>query len=612
MEEKRSSKENTRPKWLDSINITGIFNLHKFLPELLVKLEKTHLALHKDSKISNELVIIKQFVTRLSKLSLDDEEFSGIYLVYLTSIAKKLQELRIYQAKDFVDLGNYLLNMIESYRQKNPTTYLNCKINEENTAFYSSMNSTNLFSTAGPFALSSSPLVNGIVAPFYQDEFKLFNLIPIGFKNKLDTNNKKFSANQLQNSYNTERAIQRYRLHRIGKIHKDHTVNIFESTYTKKAKVTSEANTIYVIGFHGNAYNAPAMLKYLDGQALHYLYKSSDTNKVVMIAPDYPGSAASGGKFSSMDELATDSVVLILKHLIKRGVLPSQIIAMGHSLGGAVLVTGLNQLQKEGIITTAISLNSFSQTQKFVGDSNVIGKMFINNYNNNATEYYQQLPKDRRHVEHTEDDTVIPLEKSLLKSLTANQQEDITEGILMREGNHDLDVHSLEVYIGGVAKSLKIYQEKDDSECFEKICQSVRPFIINQKIVTSNYLVSTDYEIDDRTYLGEIKDKFNSLYDKLSTGNSAKSEIMLGFIHEVVTKIAELTTKDTKERSFFTSRSPLLNALDNLKTNIEKNLLSKENIGALYLSKEFLSQCQQEYVEFTSKMNNSATMHSVV
>lgn len=586
----------------DFIAHKTIFNLHQRLASLLETLEKQHLQQFKNSTIKQTLNSLKKSVENLGKLDQENDEYQGIYLVHLTSLAKQLQELHIYRATEFVHLGKVLCSCIDAYRREHPTNYLKCKITANNSLSYSLTNTFQLFSNGGPFAVSSSSLIDAAVAPFYQEEFKLFNLVKLGYKNTLAKYNQQFNENHLENTNQLDRVIERYRLPRTGANHKEHAINIFEATYTLESNANFAEDTLYVVGFHGNAYTAPAMLCYLDKQAITYFKEKPKVKRLVMIAPDYPGAAASGGKFSSLQELALDSVVLVITHLIKRGVPPSKIIALGHSLGGAVLVTGLHILQKQGIIVTAVSLNSFAQAQKFVADSKVIGALFINHYNDNLTSYFQQLPKHRRHVEHTFDDDVIPLEKSLLKSLGGD------EGTIGVTGGHDLDIHNLDTYISYVARCNADYLLENDAMNFKKIHDLFAPIILNQKVARTRFIVTSSYEDTEPDILAQIKNDFTALLKELEGQERPKSKIVLGFIQSQITAIKTHLANNNYSTGFslFGSSHPIEDALAQLKEGLQKIFQQHANVGDMFLTSEFLVECQQAYQEY----KNNAVVES--
>jgi predicted esterase len=572
----------------------NFYNIHQYLRKLMLPvLQTSHIKKYSKSQIVKHLEFINQLITKIDSLEMDDHDYHGRFLVLLSTIAKSLQECRIFQGDTFVLLGDHLLNLIEQRRHE--TSYLNCQLIENNNAGYSLINRLALFGKGGPFGgLVSAVPLDGIITPFYQNEIKLFNLVPIGAKGHLSKLNKEFTENKLSD-YPIERTLQRYRLPRIGKIHKDHFINVFEAHYFNESNIAEPP--LYIVGFHGNAYAGSEMLRYLDNQAMGYLRLHPNSKRLVVIAPDYPGSAASGGKFNSLDDLANDSVVLVIKHLLKCGISPSNIITIGHSLGGAVLTTGLAKLQAEGIYTTTVILNSFSQIQKFVGDSSFLANLIAPHYNNNSTKFFQQLPIERRHVEHTHDDPVIPLEISLLQSLGANAKQ-VTEGKILDWGGHDLDVHDLTDYIEKVSNSYLEYAQKDDNDAYNALYGKINPIIMGQKVAKIRIIVASTYEVEDEdTPLGQLKADFNLLVNWLN-GNSLnnKTIILLGFVAKCISDIQQYREwQQSRSFSLFGSQNPQLDALVELKTKLNGSLITKGVLGHYFLTTEFLSHCQAEY-----------------
>lgn len=604
----KKSENDVANNILAAIKKKNIYTLHhdSTLHDCIGALEQQHLTQYPNSKIAADLTVIRELIVKLSAQVANERILKGPYLVVLTSIAKKLQELKMYHADAFVQLGEFLLQQIETKRKE--TDYLSCHVIEkQDSAAYKARHSVAVFSAAGPLALSALPLVNGIVVPFAQDEFKLFNQVTIGHKKHLQAENEQFGSSDLSN-YAFYNSIQRYHLKRLSKIHKNKKISVFEATYSRDQVIATDENTIYVIGFHGNAMNAKDMLFYLHDQAIGYLYNNREVKNIVVVAPDYPGSAASGGKFESMDELALDSVVLVLEHLIKSGVSPARMLTIGHSLGGAVLVNGLSQLQKKGIITTAVSLNSFSRAQKFVGDSKVITTLFIKNYNTDASQLFQELPKHRRNVEHTQNDPIIATKNSLLMSLDTNKDcsvANLNEGYMMESGGHNLEVHQLRTYIRRVQLQHHVYQSEEEDKNFQELCKLTSAIILEQKIVQSSFMgKASSYGSDEFTNLGKMKDQFRILLKNLQQSKGEKIKILLGFL---LNQIEELS-KDIKNydtgRSFFDQKSPDMEAL----RSINKNLLpifANENFSEYFLTEEFLSECKNAYLEFTSKQDKS-------
>jgi hypothetical protein len=574
------------------LKANNFYNIHQYLREVMLPaLQRGHIKKYSKSRIVKHLEFINQLITKIDSLEMD-HDYHGRFLVLLSTIAKSLQECRIFEGDTFVFLGDHLLNLIE--QQRHETSYLNCRLIEKNNAGYSLINKLDLFGKGGPFGglISAVPL-DGIITPFYQDEIKLFNLVPIGAKGQLEELNKEFTENKLS-AYPMERTLQRYRLPRIGKIHKDHFINVFEAHYFNESNVAEPP--LYIVGFHGNAYAGSEMLRYLDNQAMGYLRLHPNSKRLVVIAPDYPGSAASGGKFNSLDDLAYDSVVLVIKHLLKRGISPSTIITIGHSLGGAVLTTGLAKLQAEGIYTTTVILNSFSQIQKFVGDSSILANLIAPHYNNNSTKFFQQLPIERRHVEHTDDDSVIPLPISLLQSLSANAKQ-VTEGKILNWGGHSLDIHNLTAYIEKVSNSYLEYAKKDDNDAYNALYEKINPIIMEQKVVKIRIIVASTYEVEDEdTPLGQLKADFNLLVNWLNDNSSNnKTIILLGFVAKCISDIQYYESQLNRSFSLFGSRNPQLDALVELKTKLNGSLRNEGSLGHYFLTTEFLSHCQAEY-----------------
>lgn len=601
---------NPKSSFRNYVEKIPVFDIYLQLDALLKSLLDAHLKRYPKSTIISSTVIFNKLIAKLKSVDLKKPQGKELYLIWLTSVAEELQSLRCYHAEELVLLGKLLTQKINDYIKDNRyTRYLNCEIERENSFFYQVRNAWNKFAAAGPAPVVSSPLLDGIVAPFAQEE-TTFLSFPVGYKNRLAEINRDFS--DLCLSAHSNRTLTRFQKQRIGEGHQDQYINVFKGEYKKESSSHSEfENVIYIIGVHGNAFNAPSMLRFLDREAVKFLRseQGKTVDKIVVLAPDYPGSAASGGRFATIQELAIDSMVLLVRDLLDKGVDPSQIICLGHSLGGAILVEGDHQLLQKNIVTTIVSINSFSQIQKHANDSTVVGKVFLGQYNIKASSYFQDHPKHRRFVEHTQDDPVIPLRTcSLLIDLEANK-DGITEGTLLEAGGHDLFAHDITSIIGTVAEQQARFQQIEDQKCLRNLLTDLERIIASEQVTVSSLTLISEPEsprdVTPSNQLTRIQDDYQYLLTSLALtqplpgnaeiGNVTKSrwniKVLLGFAYKTYLKLETEITAAEASRKLFQSHNSVVEACIRVKTGLG-SFFDQKFLSSFPLTAEMLCDYQ--------------------
>ncbi len=177
------------------------------------------------------------------------------------------------------------------------------------------------------------------------------------------------------------------------------SLNVFESCiYKSDLYASPDRETLYIIALHGQGSYASKQHILRVTEARQLLQAENAINNIVVVTPDYSGSVASGGVCRSMAELAQNTVLKTVDHLIARGVDPSQIIVRGFSLGGMVATVGAAMCCRKGKEVSLINIDSFANAGKWLGNKeDLAATAVLAQWNTKADEYFDEIPEDRRY-----------------------------------------------------------------------------------------------------------------------------------------------------------------------------------------------------------------------
>lgn len=189
------------------------------------------------------------------------------------------------------------------------------------------------------------------------------------------------------------------------------SINVFKAivrTKLEEYEAVPEINkSLHIICCHGQESTAAKESAYAVAEAKRYL-KYHNEKQVVVIAPDYPASVASGGKISdSIEEMAKWSNLRCIEHLRDCGVEPARIINRGTGLGGLVAAVATDMAAKLGMQVTLISVDSFRRMQEFIGNSRVVGSLMLALWNPPVDDIFLAQPVGRRYCVAKKHDEVL-------------------------------------------------------------------------------------------------------------------------------------------------------------------------------------------------------------
>jgi pimeloyl-ACP methyl ester carboxylesterase len=241
------------------------------------------------------------------------------------------------------------------------------------------------------------------------------------------------------------------------------SINIFRAEISKGSADTEKC--LYVISIHGNAAYAAGDLSARMTEMDNFLAKYS-AERVMLLIPDLPGSVASGGSASSLEEISQNSVQRIVHHLLQQGIDPATIVVRGYSLGGLISAHAVHTLKTQhGIEVSLISVDSLAQIRQFVSgdvvrhfvslidfprelqkhwpkflpmptDPNhfagqvarladyltpIAGKLALNHFDAPAFKLFDELDPHRRFCIHKLYDEIIPPKISVMFNLPGNE-----------------------------------------------------------------------------------------------------------------------------------------------------------------------------------------------
>lgn len=316
----------------------------------------THLGHHNQSKIKTDAhyAAIQKFFGLAQQCMGDDLTENAKAMLYLTSAGECILNLaHLYVNADLKQLGMTLSDEIHNLLMTSRrlyNAYLQVTISTEMTA---SEKLARSFSTGIKFSTSSmvlAPFIDPIIVTYAADMSHRNNVI-VGANEQLwiGRDHTEFQHRVFRFRLNTEHG---------------QSINIFRAEISKDDADVEKC--LYVISIHGNAYYASGDLPDRMTEMDSFLAESSAERGVLLI-PDLPGSVASGGSASSLEEISQNSVQKIVQHLLQQGVDPATIVVRGHSLGGLISTHAVHTLKtKQGIEVSLISIDSLAQIRQFV------------------------------------------------------------------------------------------------------------------------------------------------------------------------------------------------------------------------------------------------------
>jgi pimeloyl-ACP methyl ester carboxylesterase len=483
----------------------------------------THIEHHNHSKIKSDThyAVIQKFFELAQTCVGNDLTENAKAMLYLTSAGECILNLaHLYVNADLkllgIALSDGIHNLMMTSRQLY-NAYLQVTISTEITT---SEKLARSFSTGIRFSTSSmllAPLIDPIIVMYAADMSHRNNVIVGG--------NEQVWIGRDHTHF--QHRVYRFRLN----TEHGQSINIFRAEISKDHADLEKC--LYVISIHGNAYYAAGDLPDRMTEMDNFLDQSL-AERVVLLLPDLPGSVASGGSASSLEEISQNSVQRIVQHLLQQGVDPATIVVRGHSIGGLISTHAMHTLKtKQGIEVSLISVDSLAQIRQFVsgdvvrhfasqGDfpgelqnrwpkflpmpedphhfaaqvarladylTPIAGKLALNHFDAPAYKLFDELDADRRFCIHKVDDEIIPPKISVMFNLPGNEisaegykvkRKDcflITEGYI----GHNDDLSSLQVnpclmIYENFYNKRRLFQQKQFYQLVEKIVEGIENF----------------------------------------------------------------------------------------------------------------------------------------
>ncbi len=306
-------------------------------------------------------------------------------------------------------------------------SYLSCTINPPVTVIESAKPVVE--NMHNPSAVSCASIADNVIFPAMKKSYRLPLLgIPIpGLKDQIAENNRQMDIADLhliiqRETDEIDLDVTRYRTDRIGR--EGQSINVFRLHFTRKNRPQNNDKIQVILG-HGNGGGAAGTCQYGVQLMTQFLNEHPEVDGAVCEIFDYPGSAASGGTYATIDELGQDTTYLLVKNMLESGIPASRIFICVHSLGGLISLTALKKLKNDDMLPIYYSSSSLDKPSKFLGNSigaNILGSLVLGHWNITGSEIFDAYPENRRFSAHNFDDGVIPLHASLLLALNKNKE----------------------------------------------------------------------------------------------------------------------------------------------------------------------------------------------
>lgn len=521
-------------------------------------------------------------------------------LVLLTTIARLCLRFGFqYASANMSDLASILFRKVDESRhlEQGQDKYLSVKMNTE-ISFGNKASRT--FSSLLDLRPSSSlsSITNRFVAPYTSDKETQADI---------QRANQKFCQEHIQGKYGESLNA---RIHRFM-LDTEHgqRINVFQAEVLPGDDLQNSDPTdgecLHIITIHGNASHAAGEFSSRVVEASDFIQANNDVARIKVFSPDLPGSVASGGYASGTNEIARNGVMKLVKHLIETGVEERNIIVRGHSLGGLISATAVYELQKEGIKVQLISVDSMGQVQQFIGDSTVVGKVALDQWNNPAYQYFLSLDKDKRFCIAKEGDDLMWDNDKNNKSLYARviKEEPSLKNepymVLLGEeaGGHNDDL----IELGNQNPCIKMYATILSRSKQQKVLNEQNAlYTLDTEFSTlmKNYGTNTPIEI-------RLNVKYNSVRTRIQKGANVGNPVKL--------LLGTISThyQDIQKNKSDGLLSGIIKQMYPLRSAIE-SLLQNTQFKPYNLSAETLAECEKYYDDWCNATQSEQLASSVI